>query len=681
MNMSTSTAIKTRVLALAGQPNTGKSTVFNRLTGARQHVGNWPGKTIEQKSGEFRYSGESYRVVDLPGTYSLTANSLEEEIARDFIIKERPDAVVVMADASQLERSLYLFSEIKLLRIPVVLALNMMDVAGDQGKTIQVDSLEKGLGIPVVPLVASRGEGIADLLFAVERAVSGELISSYGIPQFDEDTVFSRIKSILSSVSTDVETEEWAAMKIIEGDASVEPLIERLSQADACILDSILKTIPNGKLHAAGLRYKWISQVLTVSVSRNGKKSDQTRGERFDRVATHPFWGKAIAIVIMLLGFAAAMVIAMPLMGAVSPLTTMAAEAIRGSFTGSTLWFGSLLADGLIPGIAMSVMMLAYIFGVYLVFALLEDVGYVARLAFLFDRPMTRLGLHGKSFMPLLMSFGCNIAGVTGTRVIDSWQQRMVTLVMVSIVPCAALWGVVSFMGTIFFASAMPLIILSLLAVMFLHLSLTSFLLRRFVVPGKASGLIMELPPYHKPNWKTIFGYVWVQVKAFMKRAFTLIAVLSIVTWALSFRPDGNMELSVLASIGKFFDPVTRFLGLDWRLFVALLAAVIAKEASLSVIAVLFGLGTGALSITSFILGGSGVEHSVLAGSIAGLIGPASALAFIFAFFFSIPCIGTVGTIYSETKSLKWTLGSSLYYTVSSLVIGGLAYRVGLLIF
>lgn len=679
--MSLSTGKRNMVIALAGQPNTGKSTVFNRLTGSRQHVGNWPGKTVERKSGEVRRENKVYQLVDLPGTYSLTSHSLEEKIARDFLINQVPDAVIVMADASQLERSLYLLTEVKLLSVPLVLALNMMDVAEEQGKSIDIAGLEKRLGVPVIPMTASRGKGVQDLLAALDSAATpsgGESV----VPILDGDPVFVKVKSLIASAASGSGSLEWTAVKLMEGDEEVTARIkESLSAETWGELSAVLESIGNGRLHAAGARYNWIAEVLADSMVRGIGQGRVSRGERFDRIATHPVWGKILAVLIMVFGFAAAMIVAFPIMGAVDPLMGFLSETARNTFSGPGFWFGSLLADGLIPGVGVAIMMLSYIFGVYIVFGILEDVGYVARLAYIFDRPMSRLGLHGKSFMPLLMSFGCNIAGVTGTRVIDSWQQRMVTLVMVSIVPCLALWAVVSFMGTIFFASAMPLVIAALLIVMILHLSLTSFLMRRFVVPGPSSGIIMELPPYHKPNWKTIFGYVWVQVKAFLQRAFTLIAFLSVLTWALSFRADGNMELSILARVGKFFDPVTSFFGLDWRLFVALLAAMIAKEASLSVIAVLFGLGGGALSITSFFLGGSGVEQTALAGAIAQTVTPASALAFIFAFFFTIPCIGTVGTIYAETKSLKWTVGSSLYYIAASLVAGGLAYRVGLLLF
>ena len=683
--MSTAAETRIRVVALAGQPNTGKSTVFNRLTGAKQHVGNWPGKTVEQKSGVFSAGGEHFRIVDLPGTYSLTANSLEEKIARDFLIEDEPDVVVVMADASQLERSLYLLTEIQLLPVPAVLALNMMDVAAEQGKEINVDEMERRLGLPVIPMSAARGRGLDELIEAVGRActagASCGTCTERVVPMLEGDPVYRQVKRIINGKFDGRYSADWMAVKFIERDEQAVSIIrKRVSDDEWQALAEVFDGIDNGQLYAAGTRYNWIAEVLVSAVKRAPESGATVRSRKFDRAATHPVWGKLIAVLIMVLGFAAAMIIAIPIMGAATPLTVMLSEAVRAQFSGSLFWLGSLFADGLIPGVGVAVMMLAYIFGVYIVFGLLEDIGYVARLAYVFDRPMNRLGLHGKSFMPLLMSFGCNIAGVTATRVIDSWRQRMVTLVLVSIVPCLALWAVVSFIGTIFFASAMPLVVLSLLIVMLLHLSLTSFLMRKFILPGEASGLIMELPPYHKPNWKTIFGHVWTQVRAFLKRAFTLIAVLSVVTWALSFRADGNMELSILAKIGKFFDPVTSFLGLDWRLFIALLAAIIAKEASLSVIAVLFGLGGGALSITSFLLGSSGVSETALAGTIAQMVSPASALAFIFAFFFTIPCVGTVATIYSETKSIKWTAGSSLYYIICSLIAGGLAYRIGLLI-
>ncbi len=678
--MSSSIAVKTAKIALAGQPNTGKSTVFNRLTGSKQHVGNWPGKTVEQKEGFFLFKGRQFNIVDLPGTYSLTANSVEERISRDFLIKEKPDAVIVMADASQLERTMYFIAEIMLLSVPVVVALNMMDVAEKKGLIIDTEKLEMESGLRIIPVVASRGEGIDTLIDEVCRLSAS---SEKGTVRDNLDiypAVCRNIYDLVRGNDTGIYSAGWLAVKLAEDDSEAMEIAESIFDKET--MDRVKKLLSGageGPLIAAGARFDWISRIVSASVSNTGNGQSGRKWAGFDRAATHPFFGGVIAFFVMIFAFAAAMAVAMPVMMLIRPATVFITGFIRNTLT--VFWLGSMLADGLIPGISVALMMLSYITGVYLVFGFLEDVGYLPRMAYVFDRPMNRIGLHGKSFMPLIMSFGCNIAGVTGTRVIDSWQQRMITLVMASIVPCLALWAVVSFIGVIFFKSAMPYIILSLFAAMLLHLSLTSFVMRKFIVKGKTTGLIMELPPYHRPNWRTILSHVWVQVKAFLKRAVTLIAFLSVIVWALSFQKDGNMDNSVLAIIGKFFDPVTSLIGLDWRLFIALIASMIAKEASLSVIAVLYNVGGSALSITSFFFSHGGYEKAALAGTILDTVSPASALAFIFAFFFSIPCIGTVATIYSETKSLKWTAGSSLYYLLTSFTAAALAYRVGLLIF
>ncbi len=682
--MITGVRTKSYTVALAGQPNTGKSTVFNRLTGAKQHVGNWPGKTVEKKMGFYDYDGNTYNIVDLPGTYSLTANSMEERITRDYLIKENPDVIVVMADAAQLERTLYLLAEIRMLAIPVVLALNMMDIAEGQGKKIDVEILEISAGVPVVPIAAAKGRGIDRLLALVAKTIKTGRSAEKNIHgNSDFIREYQKLKTLISGKIPLPYTEEWIAVKLIENDDEVVNIVkENISLSDFEKVERCMKRIPDGILLAADSRYNWIREILSMALDNSETDKRERKHSGFDRAATHPVWGKLIAVGIMVISFAAAMIIAIPLMSALQAVLPSISLFLREFFSAAPVWVGSLFADGLLPGLFVALCMLSYIFGVYIVFGVLEDVGYLARLAYIFDRSMSKLGLHGKSFMPLLMSFGCNIAGVTGTRVIDSWRQRMVTLVMVPIIPCLALWAVVSFMGMIFFGPGMPLVIISLLLVMVLYLVLTSVLLRKTVLKGESTGLIMELPPYHKPNWNTILGYVWVQVKGFLKRAVTLITVITIFIWALSYQPDGNIENSILASIGRFFDPLSGLMGLDWKLFIALVAAIVAKEASLSVLAVLYGIGQGCMSITSLLIPGSGgFEEASLIGSLTHSISPASALAFIFAFFFSIPCIGTIATINSETRSLGWTAGCSLYYTLISFIAGVLAYHAGLIIF
>jgi ferrous iron transport protein B len=271
---------------------------------------------------------------------------------------------------------------------------------------------------------------------------------------------------------------------------------------------------------------------------------------------------------------------------------------------------------------------------------------------------------------------------VLGSRVVDSWGQRMMTLVMAPIVPCLAVWGVTGFFSTIFFGANAPLVTISLLVILVAWLGFTGFLFKRTVIKEQHTGMLMELPPYHKPNWKTIWRFTWRNTKSFLVRGVTLIAAASVIIWALSYLPNGEIESSILASVGRFVEPVGMLLGLDWRLMVALIASMASKEAALATIGVLYGLpaGAGGTSLTGLIMGGEAVEQMALVSAISSSVSPASALAFVFAAFFSVPCLGTIGAIYSETKSWKWTLGATAYYTLTALLAGFLAYRIGQLI-
>jgi ferrous iron transport protein B len=282
----------------------------------------------------------------------------------------------------------------------------------------------------------------------------------------------------------------------------------------------------------------------------------------------------------------------------------------------------------------------------------------------------------------MITSLGCNVAGVLGSRVVDSWQQRMMTLVMAPIVPCLAVWGVTGFFGALFFGAGAPLVTVALLITLIVWLAFTGFLFKRLFIKEESGGLIMELPPYHKPNWRTIFRFTWGHTKSFIVRGMTLVAGASVVIWALSYLPHGNIETSVLGVAGRAVEPLGRLLGMDWRLMVALLASMASKEAALATLGVLYGLssGVGTSSLTGLILGAEAIEHTAIATAIQASVSPASALAFVYAAFFSVPCLGTLGAIYSETKSWKWTLGATAYYTFAALLAGFLAYRVGLLI-
>ena len=674
-------------LALVGQPNTGKSTVFNQLTGSHQHVGNWPGKTVEQKTGFWNYQERTYHIVDLPGTYSLTANSTEEIITRDYILNENPDAVIVMVDASQLERTMYLLAEAITFPTPVILALNMIDVAEQEGRTIDVPTLQHHLDMPVVPMVATKKDSINDLMNAIDKLIFREDICENPQPEWleSESSLIDSIKEVVQPYVSDVYPINWAVLKLIEEDEIVTSYIKEKVPVDGWkSIQEKLSTIDDGPMLIAGARYQWIQKMLEHVVSRPVKDKSAIRRGKFDKIATHPVWGVFLSILVFILSFAAAMIVAMPLMGAATSSLPALIESIHHGIPNAPDWFIAMLADGLVPGVGMALSFLGFMVGVFLVIGIIEDVGYMARVAFVADRFMNRIGLQGKSFMPMFSSFGCNITGVLGSRVVDTWQQRLMTLVMAPIIPCLAVWGVTGFFGTLFFGSRASFVTLALIISLFLWLAFTGYLFRKFVFKEKkSSGMIMELPPYHKPNWKTIFRFTWLHTKSFLVRGFTLVAAASLVIWVFSYLPNGDIETSYLAQAGRFFEPVSLVMGLDWRLFVALIASIASKEAAIASLGVIYGLpaGMGSTSLTGLIMGAEAIEQTAVAGVLQSAISPASALAFIFAVFFSIPCLGTMGAIYSETKSWKWTLGSATYYTLTSFLAGFLAYRIGLLLF
>jgi ferrous iron transport protein B len=673
------------VIVLAGQPNTGKSSIFNRLTGSNQHVGNWPGKTVEKKEGAFKFKGHLYQLVDLPGTYSLTANSAEEIITRDYIIKKHPDVLVVVVDASQLERTLYLAAETSMLPVKTIVALNMTDIAEREGRKICHEAMGKQMGVTVIPMVASKNIGFSELLEAIKESVENHDPDERPIQQEFEGEVLARlneVKGLIKGLVPSPFTEDWMALKLMEDDREVREIMRKRLGPDQCLhLDKIIN---NGlALLVADSRYKWIQKIIDASETKShDTKSLLDKRNKFDKVATHPVWGIFVALGILFFAIVAAMSIGslgLPFLKIVS----LASDGARILLGPGPEWLSSMMADGLIVGVGIATALSFFLMGVFIVVGFLEDVGYLPRLAYVFDLFMHGIGLHGKSFMPFLMGFCCNISGVLGTRVVDSWRQRLITVLLIPIIPCYGIWAVVSFIGTIFFGVKTPMVVLALLITAALHLALTSFLLRRFIVKGESTGLIMELPPYHKPNFKTIWTYAWTNEKGYLKRGFSIIAMASFIVWFFSYFPEGKIETSFLASTGSFLNPIGNLMGCDWKLMAALIVSVMAKESALPAIAILYGTGQGLSSITGLAAVTPGGEHThnELASILMQSISPESALAFLFALTFSIPCSATISVLYTETRSLKWTAGASTYYTLSSLVAGILAYQAALLIF
>lgn len=633
--------IEQKHIALVGQPNMGKTTLFNLLTGLNQHVGNWPGKTVERKEGFFTYQNKSYRIVDLPGTYSLTANSPEEVITREYILHEKPDIVLAIVSAANLERSLYLIAELVGLDIPLVIGLNMMDVAQQEGMQIEPPVLEAALGIPVIPLVATRSQGVMELLDTVEKVIRGEIVPEPRMPEIREDhqeALEDVIRAIDGFVPEPYPT-HWSAVKLLEGDGEINRLLketlppERWQQVYAVQLDH-----DDALLAIASGRYEWIGRLVRAAVVKP-KAGQISRTAKLDRWTAHPFWGLIILAAILGLVFWLTFTIGGPLQEWISDsLVLPLGVAAESGLAAAPFWVRGLIVDGIIGGVGSVLTFLPILVIFFGAFGLLEDIGYMARAAYVMDNFMHMMGLHGKSFLPLFLGFGCNVPAVMGTRVIESWPARLLTILISPLVPCTARMAVVAFLAPAFFGKQAALVSWGLIMLSLLLLIVTGVLLNRTVFRGERSAFIMEMPLYHEPNWRTVGMLIWQRSYSFLKKAGTMILGISIVIWALSVLPGGSLETSYLARLGYLLEPVGRWMGLDWRLTVALLTSFAAKENSIATLGVLFA-----------------TTEMGLAQTVASTYSLATGLSFLTVSILFIPCAATVAVIKQETNSWKWT--------------------------
>ena len=654
-----------KVVALAGNPNVGKTTVFNSLTGMRQHVGNWPGVTVEKKEGVFEYKGERFLVVDLPGTYSLTAHSIDELVTRNFLLHGNPDVVVNVVDSTAVLRNLLLTMEIFEMGLKnVVIALNKIDLAEKKGIRIDPVKMSKALGVPVVVLSAKEGIGIEELKEKIYEMARGLIKTNPVLPRYDPE-VEREIEHIISCLrGTKLEERyplRWLAIKLLQRDDEVMKLV--LKEIGAEKLREIMTHIGEAEkrygrsmdLIIASQKYEFIDSLTHEFMSYADRERD-TLTDQLDRILLHPVYG-FIALAIVFYGvFKFVFALGLPLQELLDDAFSLlgnwlaphiANEALRG-----------LIVDGIIGGVGAVLSFFPLVFLLFFALSILEDIGYMARVAVLMEGIMRKFGLPGKSVIPLILGLGCNVPAVMATRTLEDERDRLVTMFVNPFIPCSARLSVISFLSGTFFTSHHALVALSVYLIAISVALLSALIISHFVIRGEESPLIIELPEYLIPSWKTVLLHSWERSKEFIKKAGTVILLGAVIMWYLSNYP---MKLGTGGSyaerIGYFFEPYMRLMGLDWKAAVSLLFGIIAKENVISTYGVIYG------------------SKELIKAAMTPL--QAYVLAVVTTLY--IPCIATIGAIRAESN-WKWALAVTLYMIGVASVMGAVIWHLGLLI-
>jgi ferrous iron transport protein B len=680
------------VVGLAGNPNVGKSAIFNTLTGGRQHVGNWPGKTIERAEGDFRYGEWQIHLVDLPGTYSLAAQSPEEIVARDYILSDEPDVVVDVVDATCLERNLNLTLQSLELTNKVVIALNLMDEVQRQGWEIDVQALEAALGVPVIPTVAVEGKGLPELVEAVVAVAEGrrraEPVSvDYGmtIEGYIQD-----LEADLDSLGIDGQ-KRWVALRLLEDDPEIFEAFKRGDLSHCCLredatpaspeaLQAVLRratrlreaTHPDARVEIVRRRYE-LAHEVTHRVARHLRAVETSLTERIDRIITHRIWSWPIMLAI-LVG-----VLWITIQGANIPSSWLGsafawlAEVTRDLLLSinAPWWVIGSLVDGLVVGTGTVVaVMLPPMIIFFTAFNLLEDIGFIPRVAFNLDRLMRAVGSQGKHTLVAMMSFGCNVTGVLSSRIIEGRKDRIVAIVTAPLILCNGRFGAGLALIILFFGNRALQVTLIYLFISMGAMLLATWILNRLLFRREPGGFVMELPPFRKPKWGQVIWRTLVhQVGHTMGRAVLIAAPATLLIWLLGNLPPGApFEQTAIGHLVRVLAPLGTLLGLTGEMLVALCFTLPAKEIVVSSLAMTYGL-QATLADSQAIL-------DYLAQAWTGLV----AFSFITFFMLYLPCLVTVWATWKETRSLKWTVLSLLLPLAMATAITLFIYQGGSLL-
>ena len=673
-------------IALAGNPNSGKTTMFNALTGSAQYVGNWPGVTVEKKEGKIK-KDKDINLVDLPGIYSLSPYTLEEVVSRDYLLNEKPDAIIDVVDASNIERNLYLTTQLLELGIPVVVALNMIDVVRKRGDKIDLKKLSDKLGCPVVEVSALKGIGLDELVEESRKVASLKKLKS--IHNFGSD-IEKALKEIEDSVSSvkDSEISRWYAIKLFEKDEKVMESF-KFKPGEEEKLNSIIEKIEtehddDGESIITNERYNYISSVVGDSVKK--KETGMTASDKIDRIITNRFLALPIFAAIMTLVYYLSIStvgtwgtdwVNDVLFGDIVPNSV---SALMQNIGASEI-VESLVVDGIIGGVGAVLGFLPQILVLFLCLSILEDVGYMARIAFIMDRIFRKFGLSGKSFIPILIGTGCSVPGIMGTRTIENDRDRRMTIIVTSFMPCSAKIPIISLITAAFFGGAFWIAPLAYFGAI-LGIVVSGIILKKTsLFVGDPSPFVMELPQYHIPSAKNVIRHTFDRGKAFVVKAGTVILAATVLIWFLmSFTPsleyisfDDAGSSSILAIIGKAIAPIFAPLGFgNWETTVATFTGLIAKEQLVSTLSVV----TGGAVIDPEAVGEAKDLLKVFGGMLTALGG----FSFLMFNLFCTPCFAAIGAIRREMNSAKWTSIAIAYQIIFAYAVSLIIFQIGSLI-
>ena len=658
------------IFALAGNQNCGKTTLFNALTGSNQHVGNFPGVTVDQKSGEVREHKEC-TVVDLPGIYSLRTYTQEEIVTRDYILNQKPDGIINIVDATNIERNLYLTLQLLELRVPMVLALNMMDEVRANGGTIDVQKLSDDLGIPVVPITAAKGEGVSELMDrAVETAKNRVLPKVYDFCAANSP-VHRCVHAVVHLIEDHAERlglpPRFCATKLIEGDRDMADRLvldqNERELLEHCIVQMETENGLDRNASLADMRYTFIEQVTADAVVKCHESKEHKRSVAWDRVLTGKYTALPVFFGVMLLIFW----LTFDVIGqGLSDLLALGIDYVTAGVDGALTAYGinpvvhSLIIDGIFAGVGSVLSFLPIIVTLFFFLSILEDTGYMARVAFVMDKLLRKIGLSGRSIVPLLIGFGCSVPAIMATRTVSSDRDRKMTILLTPYMSCSAKIPIYGFFTAAFFTDHKALVMISLYVLGIVVGILAALVMKGTAFRGKPVPFVMELPNYRMPSAKSVGLLLWEKAKDFLQRAFTVIFLATVVIWFLqSFDTRLNVVTdsadSLLALIGQWLAVLFRPQGFgDWRCATALISGFIAKESVVSTLQVLLGNA-----------------------AITSLFTTRSAISFLVFTLLYTPCIAAVATIRRELGSRIKTVGVVLLQCVVAWLAAYIAYAVG----